>query len=131
MKKYTEEILMPPSQDELHFKSNDGRMAGTQNLGDRMRQFKSLVAQEEEQLEALWEQWTDIQQNIADLALEALGPEGVESITSQATSKRADYERSSRKSIIEEIEKERKGWEDKIAKMSKAWLAKMRAEEEV
>lgn len=122
---------MPLSQDELHFKSNDGKLAGTQNLGDRMRQFKNLVAQEEKRLEALWEQWIDVQQNMENLALEALGPKGVESIAHQSTSKLPEYEGSFHKSIAEEIEKERKGWEDKIAKMSKASIAKMRADEEV
>lgn len=131
MKLSTEKILRPVGQNELHFKSNDGKLAGTQLLGDRMKQFENLVAQEENLLEALRQQWTGVQQGIADLALKALGPEQTTYITDQSASKCLDYDELLQKAMVKEIETERKGWAEKIENMCKASIESMRADEEV
>lgn len=124
-------MFKPLGQDKLHFKSNDGKVKSTQTLGDRMRQFKNLVAAEEKQLEALWKEWAEVHQNITDLALEMLGSTRLEDVLNQPTSKLSDFVGPRQKAAAEVVEKERKEWEDEIAKMSEASVASMMAGEEV
>lgn len=131
MKACKEEMFKPLGQDKLHFKSNDGKLKSTQTLGDRMRQFKNLVAAEENQLEALWKEWTEVHQSITDLAQEMLGSTRLEDVLKQPTGKLPDFVGPRRKAAAEVFEKERKDWEDEIAKMSEASMASMMAGEEV
>ncbi|MCJ1470282.1 hypothetical protein MMC07_008927 [Pseudocyphellaria aurata] len=125
-----EEMFKPLGQDKLHFKSNDGKFKSTQTLGDRMRQFKNLVAAEEKQLEALWKEWAEVNQSIADLALEMPGSTRLEDVLNQSTGKLPDIVGPRRKATTEIVEQERKEWEDEITKMSKASVASMMAGEE-
>lgn len=118
MKACKEEMFKPLGQDKLQFKSNDGKLKSTQTLGDRLKKFKDLVAAEEKHLEALWKEWTEVHRSMTNLALEMLGPT-------------PDFVGPRRKAAAEEVEKERKKWEDEIAKMSEASLTSMMAGEEV
>lgn len=131
MRACNDEMFKPVGQDELHFKSNDGKLKSTQTLGDRMRQFKNLVAAEETHLEALWKEWTEVNQSITNLALEMLSSTQLEDVLNQPTGKLPEFVGPRQKAAAEMVEKERKEWEDKIAKLSKTSVASMMAGEEV
>lgn len=130
MKASKEEMFKPLGQDKLQFKSNDGKLKSTQTLGDRLKKFKNLVAAEEKQLEALWKEWTDVHRSMTNLALEMLGPTRLEDAIKNPTGKLPDFVGPRGKAAAEEVEKERKKWEDEIAKMSEASLTSMMAGEE-
>lgn len=131
MRACKDEMFQTVGQDKLYFKSNDGKLKSTQTLGDRMQQFKNLVAAEETHLEALWKEWTEVNQSITNLALEMLSSTQLGDVLSQPAGKLPEFVGPRQKAAAEIVEKKRKEWEDKIAKLSETSVASMMAGEEV
>lgn len=96
-----------------------------------MRQFKKLVAVEEKQLEKLWQQWTEVQQKIRDAVLEMLDPRGLELLLAHQANELQDHISPHRKVLIDELERERRKWDDQVLEIGNETVAKMKASEEV
>ncbi len=136
MSTYESEILKPFSQEELQFKSRDGKLAGTQTVHDRMTQLKSIIEEESNELEKLQKQWTEVYSSIMDLARETLGPDFrlEDLLRDQPATGSKLLEKivsSQQKATEEEIENEKRRWEEEIDKVNEASVAKMRACEKV
>lgn len=108
-----------------------------------MAQFKSISAEEEENIRGLENELSEVNESIVGLAREALGPDvSLEDLLRKAQDENAATT-TSRKKVIEliesthlkavkeELEQERKMWEEEIEKISQASIAKMEACEKV
>lgn len=152
MQTYGARICKPFGEDELQFTSEDGKTAGTMTIHERMAQFKSIVAEEEKNVRALESEWREVNESIEELAREALGPDVVsleDLLLRKGTAQRDEddaainnnaafgkkvmelIESTYLKAIKEELEQERKIWEEKIDKIGQASMAKMEACEKV
>lgn len=108
-----------------------------------MAQFKSIVAEEEKNIRGLENEWSEVNGSIVELAREALGPDVSlddllrkaqdEDPATNASGKKVMgmIESTHLKAVNEELERERKMWEEKIDKISRASMAKMEACEKV
>ena len=145
MQTYGARICKPFGEDELQFTSEDGKTAGTMTIHERMAQFKSIIAEEEKNIRGLENEWCEVNDSIVVLAREALGPDvSLENLihkaqdeggaaTNNAFGKKIMemIESTYLKAVKEELEQERKIWEEKIDKIGQASIAKMEACEKV
>lgn len=143
MQTYHARICKPFEEDELQFTSEDGKTVGTMTIHDRMVQFKSIVAEEEKNIRGLENEWSEVNNSIVELAREALGPDVClddllrkaqdEDPATNASGKKLMemLESSHLKAVKEELEQERRMWEEEIEKISQASMAKMEACEKV
>lgn len=143
MQTYEASICKPFGEDELQFTSEDGKTAGTMTIHERMAQFKSIVAEEEKNIRGLENEWSEVNKSIVGLAREALGPDvSLEDLLRKAQDENAAPTTSGKKvieliesthlkAVKEELEQERKMWEEEIEKISQASIAKMEACEKV
>lgn len=143
MQTYGATICKPFGEDELQFTSEDGKTAGKMTIHERMAQFRSIVAEEEKNIRVLESEWSEVNGSIVELAREALGPDVClddllrkaqdEDAATNAFGKKVMemIESTHLKAIKEELEQERKMWEDKIDKIGQASMAKMEACEKV
>lgn len=127
----------------MQFTSEDGKTAGTMTIHERMAQFKSIVAEEEKNIRGLENEWSEVNESIVGLAREALGPDvSLEDLLRKAQDENAAPTTSGKKvveliesthlkAVKEELEQERKMWEEEIEKISQASIAKMEACEKV
>lgn len=143
MQTYGATICKPFGEDELQFTSEDGKTAGKMTIHERMAQFRSIVAEEEKNIRVLESEWSEVNGSIVELAREALGPDVClddllrkaqdEDAATNAFGKKVMemIESTHLKAVKEELEQERKMWEDKIDKIGQASMAKMEACEKV
>lgn len=143
MQTYEARICKPFGEDELQFKSEDGKIAGTMTIHERMAQFKSIVAEEQENIRGLENEWSEVNESIVGLAREALGLDvSLEDLLRKAQDENAAttsprkkaielIESTHLKAVKEELEQERKMWEEEIEKISQGAIAKMEACEKV
>lgn len=143
MQTYGARICKPFGEDELQFTSEDGKTAGTMTIHERMAQFKSIVAEEEKNIRELENELSEVNDNIVELVREALGPDvclddllrkaqDADPATTASGKKLMEMIESTHlKAVKEELEQERKMWEEKIEKISQASMAKMEACEKV
>ena len=131
IKSTNDEIQKSLREDKLHFISNDGKSAGIQVLGDRMKRFQKVIATEEKELEVLRKQWADVQQKSLVLASEVLFEGGIEGLSTARAGDNAGCISSEQKAIVEELENRKKRWKDETAKLSKRSIAKLKSGEEV
>lgn len=108
-----------------------------------MAQFKSIFAEEEKNIRMLENEWSEVNDSIVELAREALGPdvcleellrkaEDENPATATSGEKVMELIESTHlKAVKEELEQERKMWEEEIEKISQASMAKMEACEKV
>lgn len=130
--KHSDEVLRRPlGQDMLCFVSKDGRPAGTQTLGVRMRKFRKIVAAEEHELEVLRQQWTEVQQSINNLASEMIGLNAWEQLLQDPLHLPPDYVLPHYKAVVDEAEKEKNRLAEKIVQVSEQAVTKMEEGEEV
>ena len=79
---YENNIFQPISEDRLEITSsspdkNDAPQKQQVTLADRMRDFEQVVSTEAAHLETLWKEWHAASLDLACLAVEVLGPDGV------------------------------------------------------
>lgn len=141
MQTYEARICKPFGEDELQLE--DSKTAGTMTIHERMAKFKSIVAEEEENIRGLEKEWSEVNESIVGLAREALGPDvSLEDLLRKAQDENAATTTSGKKvieliesthlkAVKEELEQERKIWEEEIEKISQASIAKMEACEKV
>lgn len=137
MRAYGARICKPFGEDELQFTSEDGKTTGTMTIHERMAQFKSIVVEEEKNIRGLENEWNEVNDSIVELAREALGPDVCldDYLRREAQDPGKKLmemiESTHLKAVKEELEQERKMWEEKIEKISQATMAKMEACEKV
>ena len=73
--KIDEVLYLAPSEEGIEYARRDGSQSSKTTLGVQMRRFEKIVAKEEKELESLWKQWALVQEELAKMAEEALGPE--------------------------------------------------------
>lgn len=139
MQMYGARICKPFGEDELQFTSEDGKTVGTMTIHERMAQFKSIFAEEEKNIRVLENEWSEVNDSIVELAREALGPDVcLEDLLRKAQDENPAtatsgekvmelIESTHLKAVKEELEQERKMWEEEIEKISQASMAKMEA----
>lgn len=129
--KSSERSRKPLDQDQLHFTSKDGKSAGTQSLGDRMRKFKDVVAAEKKKIDDLGKQWGEINQNITELALEVVGPEGIADLLSHVRGELPGYAVPQDKAFDEEVQGQTKHFQSEITKANETMILQTETCEEV
>lgn len=128
--KSSEGARKPLDQDQLHFVSKNGEMAGTHSIDDRMQRFKEIITTEKKKIDDLERQWADINQSIAQFAHEVLGPEGVGDGLSPM-SELLDYAVPAHKKFEEEVQSEKTRFSSKIMKANDTMILQTEACEKV
>lgn len=131
IKTRNEGFQAPLSRETLAFASEDGKLIYTTTLADRMQKFKEVVAAEEEKLEILGKQWAEVQQSITELALEVLGPNGLERLQKLHSQEVPDSVDTEQAAFAEEIRCKGKRWEKEAAHLNEHFLEQIKASEEV
>lgn len=71
-----DEILyLAPSEEGIEYARRDGSQSSKTTLGIQMRRFEKIVDKEEKELESLWKQWASVEEELAKIAEDALGPD--------------------------------------------------------
>ncbi|CAF9920541.1 MAG: hypothetical protein HETSPECPRED_004273 [Heterodermia speciosa] len=73
--KIDEILYLAPSEEGIEYARRDGSQSSKTTLGVQMRRFEKIVAKEEQELESLWKQWASVQEELAKMAEDALGPD--------------------------------------------------------
>lgn len=126
-----EGLSKPLDQELLHFIGKDGKSAGTHSLGDRMRKFKDVVAEEKKKINDLAKQLTEIDQSIIKLATEVVGPEGIGDLLRHMAGELPDYAISQDKSFEEEVQNKTNHLMSDITKANDTMILQMETCEEV
>lgn len=126
-----EEVRKPLDQEQLQFISKDGKAAGVQSLGDRMKIFKDIVTEEKKKINDLTKQWTDINQSILELAAEVVGPEGICDLSKHMNGELPDYAIPPDKTFEEEVENKTNQFTSEITKVNDTMILQIETYEEV
>lgn len=126
-----EVVRKPLEQDQLHFLGKDGKSAGTQALGDRMKIFKDIVEAEKRTIRDLAKQWAEIDQNFIGLALEVLGPEEIGNLQRYCNRELSDYTIPRDKSFEEEVQSKIDQLKSEITKVNDTMMLLAETHEDV
>lgn len=125
------DVRKPFDQEQLHFIGKQGKSAGAQSLGDRMKKFKDVVSQEKKKVDDLAKQWTGINQSIIELAMEVIGPEGIGDLSRHMDGEFPDYAVPRDKTFEEEVQNKTNHFMSEIAKVNDTMLLQTETIEEV
>ena len=126
-----EEISKPLDEELLHFIGKDGKSAGIQSLGDRMKKFKDIVAEEKKKINSLAKQLTEINQSIIELAMEVVGPEGIGDLSRHMAGELPNYAIPQDKSVEEEVQIKTNHFMSQITKVNDVMILQTETYEEV
>ena len=126
-----EELRKPLDQEQLHFIGKDGKAAGVQSLGDRMKIFKDIVTEEKKKINDLAKQWTDINRSIIELATEVVGSEGIGDLSKHMNGELPDYAIPVDKTFEEEVENKTNQFTSEITRVNDTMILQMETHEEV
>lgn len=129
--KSSEGVRKPLEQDQLRFVGKDGKSAGTQRLGDRMKKFKDVVAAEKKKINDLAKQWAEINQSMTRLALEVVGPEGIDDLISHLNGELPGYAIPQDNSFEEEVQSKTNRFKSEITKANETMILQTETYEEV
>ena len=126
-----EQLTQPLGKQKLQFSLKDGNPAGIALLGDRMEQFRKIVACTERELEALWLDRDKVQQEIKDLALEMLGPDAMVMLRDYLSIVERGQEDTEKAKAKEDVEAAKQKLMDEIEELSQGFIDKVEASEKV
>jgi hypothetical protein len=129
--KSSEGFQKPLDQDQLHFVFKDGKSAGAQSLGDRMKKFKDFVAAEKVKVNDLGRQWTEINQSIAELSLDFVGSEEIGDLLNHLSGGLPHYAVPPDQSFEKEMQDEKNRFHSEITKANNAAILEMETCDEV
>ena len=72
--KVDEVLYLAPSEEGIEYARRDGSQSSKTTLGVQMKRFEKIVAKEEKELESLWKQLASVEEELAKIAEDALGP---------------------------------------------------------
>ncbi|MCJ1454982.1 hypothetical protein MMC28_005335 [Mycoblastus sanguinarius] len=123
------EALQYPLQDQtLEWISKDGKQSGETVLGRRMKTFQKTVEAEEEALQRQLDEWVKVQDEIRRVALEVVGPEGLERMMA-GNLDTTTFTSVEQREMTEEIEVEKKRFKEQIEQAGKVSMKAMKDNE--
>lgn len=96
-----------------------------------MRKFKDVVAAEKQKIDELGKKWAEINQSIAELALEVVGPEGIADLLSHVHGGLPGYTIPQDKAFDEEVQGITKCFKSEITKATETMILQTETCEEV
>ena len=126
-----EQLTQPLDTQKLQFSLKDGKPAGVALLGDRMEQFRQIVAFTEKELAALWVDRDKVRQEMKDLALEMLGPDAMVMLRDYLSIVESGQEDAEKAKAREDVEAAKQRLTEEIEEMSKGFIEKVEASEKV
>ena len=126
-----EQLTQPLDTQKLQFSLKDGKPAGVALLGDRMEQFRQIVAFTEKELAALWVDRDKVRQEMKDLALEMLGPDAMVMLRDYLSIVESGQEDAEKAKAREDVEAAKQRLTEEIEEMSKGFIDKVEASEKV
>ncbi|SLM40631.1 hypothetical protein LPUS_11467 [Lasallia pustulata] len=124
-----EEQFRPFGEEQLQFASADGTSKVKALLGDCIQSFKKVVDHEEKALAVLWKEWTEVQLQIEEFAKEMLGPDGIRQFRNSKESGLGGQCGAQQKTLEQDVELDRKGWEEEVEKINQQAMQKLLASE--
>lgn len=122
--------MKPLKELVLEWTSTDGKHSGKAILGHRMKKFQKTVETEEKEIERQYEEWTGVQAEIRRLALEVIGPDGLEGVLA-GNIESSTFIDEEQEEMREEIEAEKKRFKEQIEQAGKASMKAMKDGEKV
>ena len=126
-----EEQFRPFSEEQLQFASADGTLKVKTLLGDCIQSFKKVVDDEEKALAVLWKEWTEVQLQTVEFAKEMLGPDGIMQFRKSKEIGLGGQCGEQRKRLEQEVELDRKRWEEEVERINQQAMQKLLANEKV
>ncbi len=122
--KLNDAIANPLNEQELEWISTDGKQSGKTMLGVRMKKFQKTIEAEEKELEHQFNEWTDVQAEIRQLALLIVGPDGLDDLLTGKVDPSSFIDAEQRE-MMAEMEVEQKLFMEQIEKIGKEAMEAM------
>jgi len=124
-------LVKPLGNEEIQYTNKDGSQVGSAPLSARVKKFKKTVAEEEEKLKSLFEQLAQVDEEIAEEAEAALGPDWAKIIGCAPFGKAGGVLRAEEKETEDGMQEMRSDFEELIDSASEKHLEEMKASEKV
>ncbi|KAM0797477.1 hypothetical protein BDR22DRAFT_892327 [Usnea florida] len=98
---------------ELEWKSTDGKQSGKTMLGVRMKKFQKTIDEEEKEFKHQYDEWTRVQDDFRQIASYIVGPDGLDNLLAGKFDPDCFVD-AERAQMMEEIEAEKRSFMEQI-----------------
>lgn len=126
-----ENLVKPLGNEEIQYTKKDGSQAGSAPLSARVKKFKKTIVEEEEKLKSLFEQLAQVNEEIAEDAEAALGPDWARIVGCAPFGKAGGVVGGEEKKTEDDMREMRSHFEELIDGASEKHLEEMKASEKV
>lgn len=126
-----ETLIKPLGDEELRYARPDGSQVGSAPLSTRFKKFQNTIVEEEEKLKSLFEQLAQVNEEIAEDAEAALGPDWAKVVGCAPFGKSRDVVHEDGKETDKEMQEIQTHFEELIGNVSEKHLEEMKASEKV
>ena len=126
-----EAFFLPLAEEGIEYARRDGSQSSKTTLGAQMKMFRKKVAAEEKELESLWKQWAQVEEELEVAAVEALGIDWPTILAGVSAGNLGETVKNDMGENEEAVERDCKRFEELINTTSEAAVDKMAQSEKV
>ena len=115
---------------ELEWKSTDGKKSGKTMLGVRMKKFQKTIDEEEKEFKHQYDEWTRVQDDFRQIASHIVGPDGLDNLLAGNFDPDC-FVNAERAQMMEEIEAEKRSFMEQIEMAGQEAMEAMTESEKV
>ena len=115
---------------ELEWKSTDGKQSGKTMLGVRMKKFQKTIDEEEKEFKHQYDEWTRVQDEFRQIASYIVGPDGLDNLLAGKFDPDCFVD-AERAQMMEEIEAEKRSFMEQIEMAGREAIEAMTESEKV
>ena len=115
---------------ELEWKSTDGKQSGKTMLGVRMKKFQKTIDEEEKEFKHQYDEWTRVQDDFRQIASYIVGPDGLDNLLAGKFDPDCFVD-AERAQMMEEIEAEKRSFMEQIELAGREAIESMTESEKV
>ena len=115
---------------ELEWKSTDGKQSGKTMLGVRMKKFQKTIDEEEKEFKNQYDEWTRVQNDFRQIASYIVGPDGLDNLMAGNFDPDCFVD-AERAQMMEEIEAEKRSFMEQIEMAGQEAMEAMTESEKV
>ena len=115
---------------ELEWKSTDGKHSGKTMLGVRMKKFQKTIDEEEKEFKHQYDEWTRVQDDFRQIASYIVGPDGLDNLMAGKFDPDCFVD-AERAQMMEEIEAEKRSFMEQIEMAGREAIEAMTESEKV
>ena len=115
---------------ELEWKSTDGKQSGKTMLGVRIKKFQKTIDDEEKEFKLQYDEWTRVQDDFRQIASYIVGPDGLDNLLAGKFDPDCFVD-AERAQMMEEIEAEKRSFMEQIEMAGREAIEAMTESEKV